>query len=172
MHQPTDGWLSLPSFVASPHHFPGQSIRKQRWKRETAADKDRMTDERNKEERMDEYSTSSQSCSSRDSNKNEKFHFLIRIVCVIVWVVGKFNDSLNRVDMPLKVLFQLHLCQIAQFFVFFLLWLFPENYVRGSHSFSFNQFSKIFMVNIKIKWHFYKGSSNLQYKLRGNRHKP
>lgn len=34
MHQATDGWLSLLSFVAFPHHFPIPCIRKQRWKRE------------------------------------------------------------------------------------------------------------------------------------------
>lgn len=47
MHQPTDGWLSLLSFVAS-HYFPSQSIRKQRWKRVTETDKKKELEERNK----------------------------------------------------------------------------------------------------------------------------
>lgn len=40
------------------------------------SDKDKMTDERNNEKRMEEYCISAQNYSSKSSNKNEKLHFL------------------------------------------------------------------------------------------------
>lgn len=87
MHQPTDGWLSLLSFVASPHHFPGQSIRKQRWKREMETEKDRMTEEGNKERgRVDVYSSGSPRPLPQRLKKKWKVKvFLSQSVCVYLW---------------------------------------------------------------------------------------
>lgn len=158
MHQPTDGWLSLLSFVASPHHFPSRSIRKQRWKRETETGWQRREIKRERES----IPPVLQGCFFKGSNRNEKFYFWLRMYA---FVAGELSNSLNSVNVPLKILFLLNLCVIAQL----TLWLFRRELCQQSHIFFFYiDAQKIFMVSIKIKWQFYKDSSNLQYKLRGN----